>query len=104
VSHETRETWNTGLLFVAFTICYDSWMSTIGPQELQQNAEALLDRVEAGEHLLAIRGGRPVAELRPVAAARQSLRTFELCAGAFTAPDDFDASLPDDVLREFNGQ
>jgi len=50
------------------------------------------------------RGGRPVAELRPVPAARSGLRPFGLCAGAFTVSDDFDAPLPEEVLRGFEGQ
>jgi prevent-host-death family protein len=79
-------------------------MSTISLQELQQNPEALLDRVEAGEHLVVVRGGRPVAELRPVPVARLDPRPFGLCAGAFTVPNDFDAPLPDDILREFEGR
>jgi len=79
-------------------------MSTVTLQELQQNPAALLDRVEAGEHLLVIRNGHPVAELRPVTARRPPPRPFGLCAGAFTLPADFDAPLPDDVLREFEGR
>ena len=76
-------------------------MSTISLRELQQDPDALLDRVEAGEHLVVVRGGRPVAELRPLIPPRRSPRPFGLCAGAFTVPDDFDAPLPDDLLRDF---
>lgn len=45
-------------------------ISTVSLQELQRNPEALLDRVEAREHLVVVRGGRPVAELRPVPATQ----------------------------------
>ncbi|HEX4589698.1 MAG TPA: type II toxin-antitoxin system prevent-host-death family antitoxin [Gemmataceae bacterium] len=79
-------------------------MSTVSVQELQQDPSALLDRVEAGENLVVVRGGRPVAELRPITAPRPGARPYGLCAGAFTVPDDFDAPLPDDVLREFEGR
>ena len=79
-------------------------MSTISLQELQRDPSALLDRVEAGEYLLVVRGGRPVAELRPVTSAPLGPRPFGLCAGTFTVPDDFDAPLPDDILREFEGR
>jgi antitoxin (DNA-binding transcriptional repressor) of toxin-antitoxin stability system len=78
-------------------------MSTVSVQDFQQNPSALLDRVEAGEHLVVLRGDQPVAELRPVAAAHCGPRPFGLAAGAFTVPDDFDAPLPADVLREFEG-
>jgi prevent-host-death family protein len=43
-------------------------METVSLQEFQRDPDALLDRVEAGEHLVVSRGGRPVAELRPVPA------------------------------------
>jgi len=79
-------------------------MSSVSLQELQRDPDALLDRVEAGEHLVVVRGGRPVAELRPVPASRLGLRPYGLCAGAFTVPDDFDAPLPEEVLRGFEGQ
>lgn len=79
-------------------------MSTISLHDLQQDLDALLDRVAAGEHLIVVRGGRPVAELRPVAPTCQNLRPFGLAAGEFVVPDDFDAPLPDDVLRGFEGQ
>jgi len=79
-------------------------MSTVSLQELQRDPGALLDRVEAGEHLVLIRGGRPVAELRPVPAARTDPRPFGLCAGAFTVPDEFDAPLQEEILRDFGGR
>ena len=79
-------------------------MSTISPQELPQNPDSLLDRVEAGEHLVVVRGGRAVAELRPIPPARLVARPFGLCAGAFVVPNDFDCPLPDDILREFEGR
>jgi antitoxin (DNA-binding transcriptional repressor) of toxin-antitoxin stability system len=47
-------------------------MSTVSLQELRQDPDGLLDRVEAGEHLVVGRGGRPVAELRPVPASQPS--------------------------------
>lgn len=78
-------------------------MGTVSFQELERDPDALLDRVEAGEHLVVIRDGRPVAELRPVSATRPSPRPFGLCAGLFTVPDDFDAPLPDGDPAGFEG-
>jgi antitoxin (DNA-binding transcriptional repressor) of toxin-antitoxin stability system len=79
-------------------------MSTVSLKELQRDPDALLDRVEAGEHLVVVRGGHPVAELRPLPATQPGPRPFGLCVGAFTVPDDFDAPLPDEILREFEGR
>jgi len=78
-------------------------MSNISLQELAHDAAALLDRVEAGEHIVVFRGGRAVAELRPVAQPPVASRPFGLVAGKFTVPDDFDSPLPPDVLQGFEG-
>jgi antitoxin (DNA-binding transcriptional repressor) of toxin-antitoxin stability system len=79
-------------------------MSNVSPQELGHDPDGLLDRVEAGEHILVIRGGRPVAELRPVAPLLLAPRPFGLAAGTFTVPDDFDSPLNSDILGEFEGR
>ncbi|MDZ4687537.1 MAG: type II toxin-antitoxin system Phd/YefM family antitoxin [Planctomycetaceae bacterium] len=79
-------------------------MTTISVQELESDPASLLNRVEAGESILVLRGGRPVAELRPVSPTRQTPRPFGLCLGAFATPDDFDAPLPEELLREFEGR
>lgn len=75
-------------------------MSTVTFQDLTRDPAGLLARVEAGEHLVVVRDGRSVAELRPVPPPRP----FGLAAGQFTVPDDFDAPLSGDTLREFEGQ
>ena len=79
-------------------------METITLEDIEHDPSALLDRVEAGEHLLVVRDGRPVAELRPLTSPRRVPRPFGLCAGAFRVPADFDHPLPDAVLDEFEGR
>jgi hypothetical protein len=32
---------------------------------------------------------------------QKQLRSYALCAGEFTVPPDFNAPLPDDILRDF---
>jgi antitoxin (DNA-binding transcriptional repressor) of toxin-antitoxin stability system len=78
-------------------------MSTISVQDIQRDPLAFLRRVEAGEAFLVVRDERPLAEVRPVAAAVNQPRPFGLCAGRFTVPADFDRPLPEEVLREFEG-
>ena len=34
---------------------------------------------------------------------KKELRPFGLCAGEFVVPDDFDAPLPEEILRDFEG-
>jgi len=79
-------------------------MSTISLADLQKDTGELLDRVEAGESLVVVRGDRPVAELRPIAGPLAAPRPFGLASGEFVVPDDFDAPLPDEILREFEGR
>ena len=45
---------------------YIHYMDDVTLQELRDNGEAALDRVQAGESLIVTRAGRPVAELRPL--------------------------------------
>lgn len=60
----------------------------------------LLARVEAGEEILIARSGRAVARLAPLD-SRATERVLGRDAGTFTVPEDFDAPLPDEILREF---
>lgn len=76
-------------------------MTNINLAQLAQEPVSLLDRVEAGESIIVMRDGRAVAELRPIATPQSEPRPFGLAAGSFTVPDDFDASLPQEILREF---
>jgi antitoxin (DNA-binding transcriptional repressor) of toxin-antitoxin stability system len=84
---------------------YNDHMTIISIDDIQSDLLAYLEQVEqAGETLLITRSGKPVAEIRPVAAGARSPRPFGLCAGQFAVPDDFDDPLPEEVLREFEGQ
>src|SRR5438105_57942 len=80
---------------------YNGHMSTISVQEIQRDFHGFLRRIEAGEVFVVVQGERPLAEVRPVAASATQPRPFGLCAGRFDVPADFDRSLPDDVLKEF---
>ncbi len=78
-------------------------MMRVSVEEIRQDVSAFLQRVEAGETLLIVRTGKPIAEIQPVAVPPEALRPFGLCAGAFTVPEDFDAPLPEDIINAFEG-
>ncbi len=78
-------------------------MSTITVQDIQSDPLGFLRRIEAGEAFVVVRGERPLAEVRPLAATAAEPRPFGLCAGRFTVPADFDSPLPDDLLKDFEG-
>lgn len=77
-------------------------MSTISVQDIERNPRAFVQRVEAGEAFVVVRGERLLAEVRPLAVAAEP-RPFGLCAGQFSVPADFDRPLPEDELTPFEG-
>ena len=76
-------------------------MMRVSVEEIQQDVSAFLQRVEAGEPLLIVQTGKPIAEVKPVVVPPEALRPFGLCAGEFTVPADFDAPLPEDIIKAF---
>lgn len=78
-------------------------MMQVSVEEIQQDISAFLQRVEAGETLIIMRTGQPIAEIKPVVVSPRAWRPFGLCAGEFTVPEDFDAPLPEDILNAFEG-
>jgi prevent-host-death family protein len=50
-------------------------MITVNTHEAKTRLSQLLEAVERGEHVIICRYGKPIAELRPVAKARDPLRT-----------------------------
>jgi antitoxin (DNA-binding transcriptional repressor) of toxin-antitoxin stability system len=79
-------------------------MSTISSQELHDRTAEVLDRIAAGETLTVMRDGRAVGEFRPVQPKRTTPRPSGLAKGQFVVPDDFDAPLPEEILRDFEGR
>jgi len=83
-------------------------MTTISIDEIKNDVGRYFDRVQAGETLLVTRSGQPVAEIKPIVPTEEhvarSLRPIGLAEGEFVVPDDFDAPLPEEILREFEGR
>jgi antitoxin (DNA-binding transcriptional repressor) of toxin-antitoxin stability system len=76
-------------------------MTTVSVYEFQQDPLGYLGRVQAGETLRVTRNDRPIAEIRSIAGSSAGLRPYGLCEGEFVVPDDFDAPLPEQTLRDF---
>ena len=72
----------------------------VNVHEAKTHLSRLLEQAMAGEEVIIMRSGRPLVRLAPVAAApvRRKLGTAK---GDFVVPRDFDASLDEEVLREF---
>ena len=80
-------------------------MTTISVDALQRDFPAVLKKVAEGEVVVVTSDEMPVAEItRPnEAVPSKPLPVFGLCKGEFVVPDDFDDPLPEDILRDFEG-
>ena len=76
-------------------------MIWINVDEINRDLAGYLMRVEAGETVIILRAGKPVAEMKPATLPTTELRPIGLAAGDFVVPDDFDDPLPEGILNEF---
>ncbi len=74
-------------------------MSEVGVHEAKTHLSRLLRQVMAGDEVVITRGGTPIARLVAVDARRTRILGSD--EGVYQVPDDFDATLPDDVLDGF---
>jgi antitoxin (DNA-binding transcriptional repressor) of toxin-antitoxin stability system len=91
-------------------------MSTVPNEEIERDLSWYLSQVEAGEKLVLTRAGEPIAEITPIAGAadrspdgeaaagEQKPRPIGLAEGLFVEAPDFDAPLPEELLRLFEGR
>ncbi len=77
-------------------------MLTVPMNEAKNTLPQLVKRAAAGETILIGGDGKPEAVLTSAKAIKPKKR-IGLLAGKLKVPDDFDAPLPDDLLRLFEG-
>ena len=63
----------------------------------------LVERVEGGEEIIIARAGRPAVKLVPLP-KRGARRRLGVLDGKFTIPDDFNAPMPESLVRLFEGR
>lgn len=73
---------------------------TINIYEAKTHFSDLIDRVAKGEEIVISRRGKPVARLAPMPAGGIK---FGVLKGKLTVPADFDAPLPPEIQRSFDG-
>jgi prevent-host-death family protein len=73
----------------------------VNVHEAKTHLSRLLRRVAGGEEIVIARAGVPVARLVPV--EERPKRIFGVDRGRFQVPEDFDAPLPEEILRSFEG-
>jgi len=99
VAREAREDYRAGQTTVESHV-----MVWVSEEEIEQDLPTYLRRVEAGETLVIIKAGKPMAEIKPVVSVPRPLRPFGLCSGEFTVPNGFDDPLPEHIIQEFEGR
>lgn len=63
----------------------------------------VIAEVSQGETLVIAKAGKPVAKLSPYNTPKRSFR-FGTMKGQIKIKDDFDEPLPDDILKQFEGE
>ncbi len=74
--------------------------TTVNVHEAKTHLSKLLARVQAGEEIVIANAGKPVARLVPLANT-PAKRQPGSATGKVVMGPDFDAPLPDAVLRDF---
>lgn len=75
-------------------------MRTVNIHEAKTHLSRLLEKVTGGAEIVIAKAGKPIARLVPLGRVRRQ-RKLGVLAGRFTVPPDFDAPLPDKVLKGF---
>lgn len=76
-------------------------MTRVNIFEAKARLSEYLDRMVKGEQIVICRRNQPVAELRPVNAARQTPRPIGRLKGRLTVPSAFFDALPDEFVESF---
>jgi prevent-host-death family protein len=71
--------------------------------DAKTNLSRLVDEVASGSEVVIAKAGKPVAKLVPLLAPRRERRPGAL-KGRIRMAADFDAPLPEDVMRAFEGR
>ena len=78
-------------------------MKQVNIHEAKTELSKLVERAEAGEEIVIARAGKPAAKLVPVTKSR-GRRRLGLLDGKFRVPENFNAPLPEAIIRAFEGR
>jgi prevent-host-death family protein len=77
-------------------------MTVVNIYDAKTQLSKLIEEAAAGNDVVIARGGKPVARLTRLGSAKRKLK-FGVLKGKIKIPPDFDAPLPSEVLRQFEG-
>jgi prevent-host-death family protein len=78
-------------------------MDTVNIYEAKTQLSALVERAAGGEEIIIAKNGRAVARLVPLAKRTQP-RPLGRFKGQFAIGKDFDAPLPETIMKAFRGE
>lgn len=79
-------------------------MENVTVDQAETNLSELLSRVELGEEIvISDEQGVPIAKLVPVRSGSRRRSSLGMDRGKFVVPEDFNDSLPEDILAAFEG-
>ena len=78
-------------------------MKQVNIHQAKTSLSKLVESAEAGEEIVIARAGKPAAKLVPLTKGR-ARRKLGWLDGKFKIPDDFNAPLPESILRLFEGR
>lgn len=78
-------------------------MQVVNIHEAKTHLSKLIEAVMNGEEFIIAKAGKPAARLSPLGKAKPK-RQPGLLKGKIEIADDFDAPLPDDILKSFEGE
>jgi prevent-host-death family protein len=78
-------------------------MRTINIHQAKTNLSKLLSDVELGEEIIIANRGVPIAKLIPFHQASARRASLGQDRGRFVVPENFNDSLPEDILAGFEG-
>lgn len=74
-------------------------MQAVNIHEAKTHLSRLVEEAAVGDEIIIAKAGRPVARIVALPSAKP--RKLGVLKGRLHIPDDFDAPLPDEVLRDF---
>ena len=77
--------------------------TSINVHEAKTHFSKLLTRVQTGEEITIAKAGRPIAKLIPIQTERKPRQPGTAKGKIWIAPD-FNAPLPEDILKSFEGE
>lgn len=77
--------------------------TTVNMYQAKTQLSKLVDRAASGKDVIIGRGGKPIARITRLAPPKRAIK-FGVLKGKIKVARDFDAPLPDMILKEFESR